>query len=48
MAFNSLKVALVEDECAAHFIVNKTTMTIVDASPLGLGSILTQDGRAIA
>ena len=47
MAINSLKEALVGDAVAAHFGVNKTTTTIVDASPLGLGSILTQDGRAI-
>ena len=34
VAFNSLKEALVEDTCAAYFDVNKTTTTIVDASPL--------------
>ena len=36
-----------EDACAAYFDVNKTTTTTVDASPLGLGSVITQDGRAI-
>ena len=47
-AFNTLKNALSEDANIAYFNIRKDIEIAVDASPVGLGAILTQDGRVVA
>jgi len=47
-AFDKLKEELVADRVMVYFDPRKETMLIVDASPVGLAAILTQEGRIIA
>ena len=44
-ALNQLKDALSEDAVNAYFDIDKDTELIVDASPVGLGAILTQHDK---
>ena len=46
-AFNEIKSALSENATTAYFDPSKETTTYVDASPVGLVGILTQEGKAI-
>lgn len=47
-ALNKLKSELVSSDVMAYFDPNKETELVVDASPYGLGGILSQGGRVIA
>ena len=47
-ALDQLKCSLTSDDVMAYFDPRKKTVLIVDASPVGLGAILTQDGKVIA
>ena len=42
---NQLKDALSEDAVNAYFDIDKDTELIVDASPVGIGAMLTQQGK---
>ena len=46
-AFQMLKAALTSTDVMAYFDPRKDTTILVDASPVGLGAILTQNGKAI-
>lgn len=46
-AANKLKEALTGAEVMAYFDPKKETDILVDASPVGLGAVLTQDGRVL-
>jgi hypothetical protein len=46
-AFDSLRSALSSTKVMAYFDQNKSTEVLVDASPVGVGAILTQEGRVI-
>ena len=46
-AFNTLESILTEGEVMTYFDPNKKTDIIVDASPHGLGAILTQGGQIV-
>lgn len=47
-SFETLKRDLTSDKVMAYFDATKQTVMIVDASPLGLGALLTQDGKVIS
>ena len=47
-AFDKLKQELASSTIIAYFDPNKETQLIVDASPVGLGALLTQNGKVIA
>ena len=47
-SFDSLKRDLTSDKVMSYFDRTKQTVMIVDASPVGLGALLTQDGKAIS
>ena len=47
-ALNTLKDSITQDQVMAYYDPNKETNLIVDASPVGLGAILTQNDRPIA
>ena len=47
-AFNKLKELLTGSEVMEYFDPEKKTTLIVDASPVGLGGILTQEGKVVA
>ena len=47
-ALDQLKCSLTSDDVMAYFDPRKKTVLIVDASPVGLGAMLTQDGKVIA
>ena len=47
-ALNELKEALVGDQVMSYFDPRKQTEIIVDASPVGLGGLLMQDGKVIS
>ncbi|VDI15406.1 Hypothetical predicted protein [Mytilus galloprovincialis] len=47
-SFDKLKNELVADRVMSYFDPNKETMLIVDASPVGLAGLLTQNGKIIA
>ena len=47
-ALNELKEALVGDQVISYFYPRKQTEIIVDASPVGLGGLLMQDGKVIS
>ena len=47
-SFDKLKSELVADRVMSYFDPNKETMLIVDASPVGLAALLTQNGKIIA
>lgn len=47
-SFETLKRDLTSDKVMVYFDATKQTVMIVDASPLGLGALLTQDGKVIS
>ena len=47
-ALEWLKCSLTSDEVMAYFDPSKESILLVDASPVGLGALLTQDGRVIS
>ena len=47
-AFDLLKRELTSDKVMSYFDPTKETTMIVDASPVGLGALLTQEGRVIS
>ena len=47
-SFDKLKNELIADRVMSYFDPNKETMLIVDASPVGLAALLTQEGKIIA
>jgi hypothetical protein len=47
-SFDKLKTELVADRIMSYFDPDKETMLIVDASPVGLAALLTQEGKIIA
>ena len=47
-AFEKLKNDLMSDKVMAYFDPKKETTMVVDASPVGLGALLTQEGKIIA
>ena len=47
-AFDDLKSALTSSNVTAYFDPTKKSTVIVDASPMGLGAMLCQDGRVVA
>lgn len=47
-AFDNLKEALSSSNVMVYFDQNKLSEVLVDASPVGLGAILTQDGRVVS
>ncbi|XP_062610353.1 uncharacterized protein K02A2.6-like [Saccostrea cucullata] len=47
-AFDMLKRELTSDKVMAYFDPSKETTMIVDASPVGLGALLTQEGKVIS
>ena len=47
-AFQKLKTALVSSEVMTYYDPNKSSKILVDASPVGLSAILTQDGKILA
>ena len=47
-SFDKLKNELIVDRIMLYFDPNKETMLIVDASPVGLAALLTQEGKIIA
>ena len=47
-ALNELKEALVGDQVMSYFDPRRQTEIIVDASPVGLGGLLMQDGKVIS
>lgn len=47
-SFETLKRDLTSDKVMVYFNATKQTVMIVDASPLGLGALLTQDGKVIS
>lgn len=48
VAFNKLKLLLSSDTLIAYYNPNKMVELIVDASPVGLGAILTQENKVVA
>ena len=47
-ALHQLKCSLTSDEVMAYFDPHKKTVLFVDASPVGLGAMLTQSGKVIS
>ena len=47
-SFNDVREALSEDTTTRYFDPKKFTELVVDASPVGLGAILAQEGKTIA
>ena len=47
-ALERLKCSLTSDEVMAYFDPSKRSILLVDASPVGLGAVLTQDGKVIS
>ena len=47
-ALERLKCSLTSDEVMAYFHPSKRSILLVDASPVGLGAVLTQDGKVIS
>ena len=47
-ALERLKCSLTSDEVMAYFDPSKKSILLVDASPVGLGAVLTQGGRVIS
>ena len=47
-ALERLKCSLTSDEVTAYFDPSKKSILLVDASPVGLGAVLTQGGRVIS
>ncbi|KAK3092457.1 hypothetical protein FSP39_003031 [Pinctada imbricata] len=47
-AFDKLKDSLTSDKVMSYYDPKKHTEVVVDASPVGLGAILTQEGKIIA
>lgn len=47
-AFESLKNLLSSDTVIAYYNPNKEIKVVVDASPVGLGAILTQEDKVVA
>ena len=47
-AFNNLKTALTDTPVMAYFDQTRETKVIVDASPVGVGAMLTQNGKIIS
>ncbi|KAK3720930.1 hypothetical protein QZH41_014537, partial [Actinostola sp. cb2023] len=47
-SFNKLKEALTADKVMAYFDPTRDTEVLVDASPVGLGALLVQDGKSIS
>ena len=47
-ALDRLKRSLTSDEVMAYFDPSKKSILLVDASPVGLGAVLTQDGKVIS
>lgn len=47
-AFQSLKGSISSPKVMAFFDTNKDVTLLVDASPIGLGAVLSQDGRVVA
>ena len=47
-ALDKLKDSLTSNDVMAYFDLNKETVLLVDASPFGLGAVLTQDGKVLA
>ncbi|VDI29625.1 Hypothetical predicted protein [Mytilus galloprovincialis] len=47
-SFDALKQELMNNRIMAYFDPRKATVLIVDASPVGVGALLTQDGRVNA
>ena len=47
-ALDKLKLSLTSDDVIAYFDLSKETVLLVDASPLGFGAMLTQDGKVIS
>jgi hypothetical protein len=46
-SFEKLKSELTADRVMAYFDPNKETVLIVDASPVGLAALLTQDKKSL-
>ena len=46
-AFNAIKDAISSDKLLAHFDISKPTHVYTDASPVGLGASLLQEGKAV-
>jgi hypothetical protein len=47
-ALDSLKEALVDDKVMTYFDPRKKTKIAVDASPVGLGGLLMQEGKVVS
>lgn len=47
-ALDKLKHSLTSDDVMAYFDLSNETLLFVDASPTGLGAVLTQDGKVIS
>ena len=47
-ALDRLECSLSSDEVMAYFDPSKNSILLVDASPVGLGAVLTQDGKVIS